>query len=135
MAVVRVASGWGLDWGNVPAWVGAVLTSTSLLVAALTYRRSVDDKERDQASNVAAWVARRVENGTQRKVLRVSNGSDAPVYEIIARVPEGYNSGAGVPQGGRTYWFDQVPAKSTSERELPPDVAAKSLPVVKLKLG
>ena len=50
-----MASGWlRLDWGNVPTWTGMLLTSGSLTVAALAYRRSVLDKERDQASKIAA---------------------------------------------------------------------------------
>jgi hypothetical protein len=60
MRVVRMTSGWlGLDWGNVPAWIGTIVTSSSFAVAALSFRRSVLDKERAQASNVAAWVALR----------------------------------------------------------------------------
>src|SRR5262245_48009031 len=52
------ASGWlGLDWGNVPAWVGSLLTGTSLLVAALTFRRAVGEARRDQVSKVSAWLA------------------------------------------------------------------------------
>ncbi|SDM01278.1 hypothetical protein SAMN05660642_01328 [Geodermatophilus siccatus] len=50
-------SGWlGLDWGNVPTWIGTIVTSSSFTVAALSYRRSVLDKERAQASSIAAWV-------------------------------------------------------------------------------
>ncbi len=80
MAVAR-----GLDWGNVPAWVGAILTSVSLLIAALAYRRSVKDKEREQASKMAAWIGV-VEDAHERKrVVRIRNNSDAPIFDIVAR--------------------------------------------------
>jgi hypothetical protein len=56
-------AGWlGAEWGDVPAWVGSILTGTSLLIAAFTYRRSVRDRaheqeyrEREQASRVSVW--------------------------------------------------------------------------------
>jgi hypothetical protein len=53
-----------LEWGDVPAWIGSVLTGSSFLIASLTYRRSVRDRreeelnrEREQAAKVSAWVA------------------------------------------------------------------------------
>ena len=78
-AVMRVVSGWlRLDWGDVPAWVGTVVTSGAFTVAALSYRRSVLDKERAQASSVAAWVGfRNVEDAFPQRLLLVSNGRDA----------------------------------------------------------
>jgi hypothetical protein len=123
---VRV-SGWlGLDWGNVPAWVGTIVTSSSFAVAALSYRRSVFDKERAQASTVAALVTRRMrEDGTQRQVLLVSNGSDAPVYEVAVHV-------LGIPE---PYWLEQVPAKETSERELLPKGARLTFSVDGVPIG
>jgi hypothetical protein len=69
----------GLDWGNVPAWVGSLLTGSSLLIAALTYRRSVaerareqSDRERSQAANVSAWVV-------NIRRAQVRNGNDVAV--------------------------------------------------------
>ncbi|TQN43860.1 hypothetical protein FHU33_3328 [Blastococcus colisei] len=113
-----MVSGWlGLDWGNVPTWIGTIVTSSFFTVAALSYRRSVLDRERAQASTVAAWIARRSgedrtqhrATGTTDRVLLVHNGSDSPVSEVNVRVP-----GTALP-----YRLDQVPAKATSERELP----------------
>jgi hypothetical protein len=43
------AGGLALNWGDAPAWIGSVVTSGSVLMAALAYRRSVLDKERGQA--------------------------------------------------------------------------------------
>ncbi|GAA4687334.1 hypothetical protein [Phytohabitans rumicis] len=75
-----MADGWlGLDWGNVPAWVGSVMTGSSLMIAAFTYRRSVAerareqrDRERAQAAKVSAWVV----NSRQ---AQIRNGNDVAV--------------------------------------------------------
>jgi tetratricopeptide (TPR) repeat protein len=81
-------AGWlGLDWGDVPTWIGSVVTSGSVLVAALAYRRSVSDKERDQASQIGAWVALITESGKERRVVRVNNISKGAVFEVIIRFP------------------------------------------------
>lgn len=86
---IDMPSGWlGLDWGNVPTWLGATLTSGSLVVAANSYRRSVLDKERDQASKVAAWFALTEDLGIQKRVLRLRNSSDAPVFDLTVTVNE-----------------------------------------------
>jgi hypothetical protein len=116
----------GLDWGNVPAWIGTIVTSVSVTVAALTYRRSVLDKERAQASSVAAWWARRT-GGDRRldSVLLVSNGSDASVYEVAVQV---WSFPA-------PFWLDQVPAKATSTVELTFADAYKELQGVVYSLG
>jgi hypothetical protein len=51
-----------LEWGNVPSWVGSVLTSVSVGLGAITYarstgdrRRALDDAERAQAARVSLW--------------------------------------------------------------------------------
>jgi len=56
--------GWlGADWGTVPAWIGSILTGSSILLATLTYRRSVRDRaheqeyrEGEQARRISAWI-------------------------------------------------------------------------------
>lgn len=78
---------FGWDWGDVPTWVGSVVTSGSVLLAAVAYRRSVRDKEREQASKVAAWFGLSSADSGGNRFLRVANSSDAPVYELIVRVP------------------------------------------------
>jgi len=85
-----MASGWlGADWGNVPAWVGTVLTSSSLLIAASTYRKSVaekkrefDEHQREQVSKVSVWTS---DGGT----VKVANGNDVAVT-IGAHIDLGY---------------------------------------------
>jgi hypothetical protein len=78
-----MTSGWlGLDWGNVPNWFGATITSGSLMVAATSYRRSVRDKEREQAAKIAAWVSAVKVDGTEHGIISVRNSSDGPVFVL-----------------------------------------------------
>jgi hypothetical protein len=76
-------SGWlGLDWGNVPSWVGSTLTSVSIFVAARAYARNVHDKEVTQASKISAWTEVFDEDGIEQRSLYVVNRSEDPVYEV-----------------------------------------------------
>src|SRR5271165_1935534 len=78
--LVGMASGWvGLNWGDVPAWVGSILTGSSILIASLTYRRSVRDRraeqldrERAQAALISTWIE-------SDSTLTVANASNAAV--------------------------------------------------------
>ncbi|WP_305789358.1 hypothetical protein [Symbioplanes lichenis] len=80
-------TGWqDVDWGSAPTWVSAAITSGSFLVAATAYRRSVLEKERDQASKVAAWVALEEDAGTRKRVLRLRNSSDGPIFEVTVEL-------------------------------------------------
>jgi len=92
-----LASGWlGLDWGNVPAWVGSVLTGVALLVAANTYRKSVRDSERAQATKVTVWTGLTDEKET----FSVKNGSDASIYSVAVY----YRGGAKSARGDMPYY-------------------------------
>ena len=46
-----------IDWGSVPDWLAAIVTGLSFAVAAVVYRNSVVDKEKDQAARVSAWLS------------------------------------------------------------------------------
>ena len=78
--LVGMANGWmGLNWGDVPAWVGSILTGSSILIASLTYRRSVRDRrveqldrERAQAATISTWFE-------SEETLIVANASNAAV--------------------------------------------------------
>jgi hypothetical protein len=72
-----------VDWGSVPAWVGSVLTGVSLLIAATAYRRSVNEKTREQAGEVSAWFDSTADNGS---AICIRNGSGAAIYEVVALV-------------------------------------------------
>lgn len=49
-------SSLGWDWGTVPTWFSAIGTSGSLVSAVLLYRRSLNDRERAQASEISSWA-------------------------------------------------------------------------------
>src|SRR6185437_3359668 len=74
-----------LDWGNVPAWIGSILTGSSILIAALTYRRSVEDRERAQAAKVTAWV----DIGAEKIFLRNSSDSAVRARVFFEDLPNG----------------------------------------------
>lgn len=113
-----MTSGWlGLDWGNVPAWAGSILTSCSITVAALAYRRNILDKEAEQAKDVYAVVDWRDPGHPDRgRKLRIRNGSESVVYSVQAR-PFGSDS---------VTTISELSAKSTYYLELPP-LAADTL--------
>jgi hypothetical protein len=82
-----------IDWGNVPAWVATIVTSTSVAVATGSYRRNPYDKEREQASKISCWVTGELSSRLVRgpgegttvswvMPVRVANRSDAPVYDL-----------------------------------------------------
>jgi hypothetical protein len=106
----------GVEWGSVSSWVAAVVTSSSAMVAVFSYRRSLRDAERKQASQVSAWIPlseqeavvqggisasepklttdRPVERITvpiSRKWLeaKIANRSDAPIYNVELALCEG----------------------------------------------
>lgn len=96
-----MSGGWlGLDWGTVPAWVSCA----SIFIAAVAYRRSVRDKEQDQASSVFSWAGQPDVKGDTNRQIRIANRSAAPIYSITI-----------TPYGG----------KSISTKEIQPGVTQK----------
>jgi hypothetical protein len=114
-----------VDWGTVPAWVGAV---GSLLVAfviggGLLYeiklRRVADERASAERYDVAASLARLVSVGggiakTKGGKVSVRNDGDAPIrniaYAVVVRQPDGE--------------LRRVPARSSKPRQ--PFVGAHS---------
>jgi hypothetical protein len=75
----------GLQWGDVPGGIGAILTGISLLIAALSYRRSVDNAEMAQAELVTSWI----ENDDQHKaIIFIRNSSNLPVYLLAVHLDD-----------------------------------------------
>ena len=70
-----------LDSGTVPLWVGTLFTST-VTVAAISYVRSVLDRERDQASKVSAWLSAPEQTGP----VTFSKGADGKLL-VVAPLP------------------------------------------------
>jgi hypothetical protein len=99
----RLVSASSLDWGDVPAWVGALLTGGSVLFAAFTLRSSARTSERAQASQVHVVVDREVGPGkessgdpghgkpTMTFRLTVRNDSDGPIYEVSYGLTPAFN--------------------------------------------
>lgn len=78
---------WGLhdaDLGNVPTWIGTVITSTSLAVATTSFLRSQRDKKREHASKIGAWIAS--EDGEY--YVHVANTNSAPAYDLVVTDPD-----------------------------------------------
>jgi len=63
-----------MEWGTVPAGIGTILTACSILIAAVSYRRSILNDEREQASKVNAWA--------EPGLIVVKNSSDLPVRYV-----------------------------------------------------
>lgn len=107
---IQLTFTWGdLDWGTVPTWAGSALTSVSIFIAALAYRRNVMDKEADQARNVYAWTDESPDHGNGgERLLRVRNGSDSIVYSIEVH-----------PFGGPLTEIPELPPKAEYHLRVP----------------
>jgi hypothetical protein len=77
-----------LQWGDIPSGIGAILTGLSLLIAALTYRRSVKNSEMAQAELITAWVNN---DGDNNAIIVVHNGSSLPIYMLEAHLDDEEN--------------------------------------------
>lgn len=91
-----------IEYGSVSSWIASLLTGSSLLIAAFTYRRNSLSSKREQAGQVAAWIESRQlgtlepERGKQETwgnqtyeyeaTMKIRNGSNLPVYAVRARV-------------------------------------------------
>jgi hypothetical protein len=79
-------------WGNVPAFIAAVLTGLSLIIAAMTYRRTQRNSEREQASLVAGWIEPATDPARPDSavgfIVRIRNASKLPVYDIYIEKPK-----------------------------------------------
>jgi hypothetical protein len=79
-----------IDWGSVPAWVAALITSTSAAVAVISYSRSLYDKAREQAAQISCRVVSNfvvsITGPDKSEVVAVdfeiTNRSDSPVYDL-----------------------------------------------------
>jgi hypothetical protein len=88
-----------LEWGSVPIWIGTIVASTSALLAVVSYRRSVRDKEREQASKVSAWatlegISLDIREGNvasmpfeYQTTIYIANRSDGPIYDVEVTHP------------------------------------------------
>jgi hypothetical protein len=70
------------------------VTGVALLIAAFTYRKSVRDSARTQASTVTVWV---VESAGGARTVHVKNGSNASVYAVTVYYGGKYRSRSSSP--------------------------------------
>jgi hypothetical protein len=82
VGLIEQSHSLSLAWGTVPEGIGVALTSLSIFIAALAYRRSISDREREQASRVNAWVE--VKNGEKEGYqVVIRNDSDLPIRNLL----------------------------------------------------
>ncbi|MFE3407332.1 hypothetical protein ACFXMT_03130 [Streptomyces mirabilis] len=74
----------GIDWGSVPTWVGAF----SFFVAALTFIGGQQDKKRELASKVGAWIATGTGAEKGKYFVVVTNAGAAPAFEVKVKDAE-----------------------------------------------
>jgi hypothetical protein len=70
----------GIQWGNVPAWVGGILTSLSLLLAFYIILRDRRKEESEQARRIITSSTLLMGSGMDdQETLYVENASDRPI--------------------------------------------------------
>jgi len=74
-----------MDWGNVPAWVGSLLTGFSLTIAAISYvrngqerRKENAERAREQAALVSCWAV-----NPRRWSVKNGNGVAVSVRVVV----------------------------------------------------
>jgi hypothetical protein len=93
-----------LQWGDIPSGIGAILTGASLLIAALSYRRSVKNSEMAQAELVTAWINNDEDTNA---IIVVRNSSNLPIYMLDAYLDDEENL--------RRFYMGTLFANSTKE--------------------
>lgn len=125
-----------IDWGNVPAWFGAVFTPGSVLIAYRTLRRGDKRAERAQASNVYLIDATtgRAAAKFQVKVV-IQNRSSGPVYAVnCCLVLEEVVSGKVKAYAGISSSVTIQPGDSSALGfDLPIAIADRALPTIGVK--
>lgn len=112
-----------LNWGDVPTWIG----TGSFFIAAIAYWQSVADKQRDQASKISAWIGTTTESGARKRILRITNTSDAAVYDLFVR-----------PKKSDPIFLPEIPAKDAKTlilRGKPPPAEGDAMSVSVSLLG
>jgi len=106
----------GLDWGNVPSWVGTLVTGGSATVAARGYLHSVRNKEREQIAQFSCWIKFDVTN--RRFILHVRNASHASLHRVSV-IATGWDSGKESPEHHINEHFVWSPLGPETEHTAP----------------
>jgi hypothetical protein len=94
--------GHRIDWGNVPAWAGAILTSGTLFVGFTVLRRDKRTAERVQADKIICWH----ELEHPHVKVTVLNASDQLIFRV--RVSILASPRKPFVRGGRLHIFEEV---------------------------
>ncbi|MBM4822749.1 MULTISPECIES: hypothetical protein [Streptomyces] len=73
-----------IEWGSVPTWVGAL----SFFVGALSFVGGQQDKRREHASKVGAWIADGIGEHKGKYFIVVTNAGTVPTFEIKVKDAE-----------------------------------------------
>lgn len=68
------------DWGNVPAWVGSVLSGFSVLLAMTIIWRDRRQRLRSQAEKLVVWEER---SKSENLIIHLRNTSEVPVFRLL----------------------------------------------------
>src|SRR5262245_15583376 len=79
-------------------------------------RRRVRRREREQASQVAAWLDTDLAFGERTYRLSVQNASNAPVYQLYAGIWVATTEDDPRAGDADAFWFDVVPTASTQRQ-------------------
>lgn len=71
-----------VDWGNVPTWIGAIVTSGALSVSAATLALHLRDRRRASAATVNAWASLANSAAPDALQAQVRNSGAEPAYKI-----------------------------------------------------
>lgn len=107
------------DWGNVPAWI----STGSFFIAAIAYQKSVLDKQREQATKVSAWTGTMTKDGKRKRILRITNTSDAAVYDVFIK-----------PDRSDPILLLELPSKDSRTLDLPGDPTPAQERTIKYKV-
>jgi hypothetical protein len=108
------------DWGSVPAWVGAVGTTAAFIVALSVFMLNRLDRQRAEASKVAAWVE--YDETGRAYAVCVSNGGSLPIYDVHVGLEL-----AGIEHGPYAFQLPIVRPTSPERHPLEPPLPAAAL--------
>lgn len=121
----------GLDWGTVPTWASAILTSGSLFLGFYILLRDRTKAEQGEAVKVIFWQT--WEDGEAEGVvyqrIHVLNTATRPISSVSAQVVIG--TGDGPRQGRKCYEFPfALPGVLRPDEEATIDVDERPSPLV-----
>ena len=115
----------GVDWGDVPAWIGSIGTAVAFILAAWVYLQSFRDRRAEQARKVAAWAPggitllspgeeiprtpMTVDVESIHTLVHVYNLSDELVSDLTMRLVR--LDGTEFDERARTHWTDVGPGQ------------------------